>query len=301
MKIISNQEQFNIDEPTAVAIGKFDGIHKGHELILDTVLEADEASVVFTFDPSPQEFFSGEKIKQLTTREEKREAFARLGVDYLIELPLNSRTASISPEDFIKTYLVGFMKAKLIVAGEDLSFGDKGRGDFDLLNRYSQIYGYRTQKVEKVRYDGDVISSSRVRKHIASGDVKYAKELLGSPYSIEGTVIHGKHLGSTIGFPTVNLAIPDNKLVPSFGVYFTNVVIGDRTLRGITNIGRKPTVNDTDTVNAETYIYDFDEDVYGENIKVELLKFHRSEMKFGSVEALKAQLAEDVQAGRGCY
>ena len=301
MKIITRLDELNIEDKTALAMGKFDGIHLGHKKLLNMILDQRQdglKATVFTFEPSPEEFFVGHTVRQLFTREEKRRAFEKMGVDILVEFPLTADTAATPPEDFVRTILSEDLNAGYIAAGTDVSFGDKGRGDQYLLRNMSKELGFELHLIDKVMLDGQKVSSTRVRNVIADGDMPMAKRLLGDDYSVSGIVEHGAHLGTTIGVPTVNVLPPDNKLLPPFGVYKSTVVIGDRSFAGMTNIGRKPTVSDSGRVGVETYIYDFNEDVYGKFIEVKLLKFMRPEMKFDGVEQLKAQIHTDIEEAR---
>lgn len=302
MEIISETTEFHIEGKTAVAIGKFDGIHLGHKKLLDIILQEKNdglKSVVFTFDPPPEEFFTGSKIPQLFTRLEKRAAFEEMGIDVLIEFPLTAETAATSPEDFVRRILVKQIGADFIAAGTDVSFGDKGRGDQHLLRNLSKEIGYELELIDKVRIDGEEVSSTRVRNRVSDGDMPMVKRLLGYNYSVSGTVQHGRHIGHTIGVPTVNIIPPSNKLLPPYGVYSSRVYLEDRVYDGMTNIGRKPTISDKEQVGVETFIYDFNSDAYGKLIKVELLKFVRPEMKFDSIDDLKAQIKSDLVSARG--
>lgn len=301
MQIITRLEELNINDKTAIAIGKFDGIHLGHKKLLKLILDQKQdglKATVFTFEPSPEEFFVGHPVKQLFTQNEKRKAFEEMGIDILVEFPLTAKTAATPPADFVNTILVENLKADYIAAGTDVSFGDKGRGDQYLLRNMSKELGFELCLIDKVMLDGEEVSSTRVRNHIADGNMPMAKRLLGSDYSVCGIVEHGNHLGSTIGVPTVNIIPSAGKLLPPFGVYSSIVVIGDRTFKGMTNIGRKPTVSSSNQVGVETYIYDFNEDVYGRDIEVKLLEFKRPEMKFDNVEELKAQMEKDIASIR---
>ena len=301
MQIITRLDELNINDKTAIAIGKFDGIHLGHKKLLKLILDQKQdglKATVFTFEPSPEEFFVGHPVKQLFTRNEKRKAFEEMGIDILVEFPLTAVTAATPPEDFVKTILVEDLKADYIAAGTDVSFGDKGRGDQYLLKNMSKELGFELCLIDKVMLDGEEVSSTRVRNQVADGEIPMAKRLLGSDYSVSGIVEHGNHLGSTIGVPTVNILPPAGKLLPPFGVYSSNVVIDGQIYKGMTNIGRKPTVSSAGQVGVETYIYDFDQDVYGKTIEVRLLEFRRPEMKFDSVEQLKTQMEKDIASIR---
>ena len=301
MKIITRLDELNIEDKTALAMGKFDGIHLGHKKLLNMILDQRQdglKATVFTFEPSPEEFFVGHTVRQLFTREEKRRAFEKMGVDILVEFPLTVDTAATPPEDFVRTILVEDLKAEYIAAGTDVTYGNKGRGDQYLLRNMSKELGFELHLIDKVMLDGQEVSSTRVRNVVADGDMPMAKRLLGDDYSVSGIVEHGAHLGTTIGVPTVNVLPPDNKLLPPFGVYKSVVMVDGKIFKGMTNIGRKRTVSDSGRVGVETYIYDFNEDVYGKFIEVKLLKFMRPEMKFDGVEQLKAQIHTDIEEAR---
>ncbi len=301
MEIISNTTQFHIEGKNAVAIGKFDGIHLGHKKLLKMLLEEKRdglKSIVFTFDPSPEEFFTGRPVRQLFTRDEKRRAFEEMGIDILLEFPLTDETAATEPEDFVRRILVSQLGADYIVAGTDVSFGDKGRGDQHLLRNLSRELGYELELIDKVRLDGEEVSSTRIRNEVLDGNMPMAERLLGSFYSVSGIVQHGRHIGHTIGIPTVNILPPEDKLLPPYGVYSSNVFFDGKVYDGMTNIGRKPTISDKEKVGVETYIYDYDGDAYGSFITVELKRFVRPEMKFGSLDELKAQINSDLLNSR---
>ena len=301
MKIIEGKTNFNIEGECAIAIGKFDGIHRGHKVLLDKILGCKEQgflATVFTFDPPPNEFFGQTTSKELTTREEKRQLFEEMGIDILVEYPLNETTAATKPLDFIEDILVGRMHAKFIAAGDDLSFGYKGAGNCKLLKELQVMYGYEVNIIPKVCEEDKIISSTYVRNEVEAGDMELVTKLLGREYMITGPVLHGRKLGRTIGMPTVNLIPPSNKLLPPNGVYYSMVHVAGEWYQGVTNVGCKPTVSNEKIVGVETYIYDFEQEVYGEEISVKLLKFERPEMHFDGVEELKAQMNKDMEAGK---
>lgn len=301
MKIIKDTTEFYIEEPTAVAIGKFDGFHCGHQKLLAKMQEQKEkglATVVFTFAPSPAAYFSKESLKELTTIEEKRSIFEKAGIDYLIEYPFNQEIADMEPEIYIREVLVERIHAKCIVAGEDVSFGRRGAGNYHLLLEKAKDYHYDVVIIEKVQYEGREVSSTFVREEVAKGNMELVHQLLGIPYHVGGKIVHGKKLGRTLGMPTINQIPRDTKLLPPKGVYYSYVMYGDRKLPSITNIGVKPTVTDKMVMGVETFIYDFNEDVYGKELEVYLLYFKRSEMRFDSVDALMKQMSEDIEEGR---
>ncbi len=301
MQIISATTNLNIEGKTAVAIGKFDGVHLGHRKLLKYILEQKKDGlkcVVFTFDPSPEEFFTGHTVRQLFTRQEKRTEFEKLGIDILIEFPLTNETAATEPESFVRGILVDELHASYIAAGTDVTFGAGGRGDQHLLRSLSGELHYELELIDKVRLDGAEVSSTRVRNEVADGNMAMAERLLGSYYSVSGIVEHGRHIGHTIGIPTVNILPPEDKLLPPYGVYASKVHLGKEVYDGMTNIGRKPTISEKEKVGVETYIYDYDGDAYGQFITVELLRFVRPEMKFDSLDMLRTQIESDLKESR---
>jgi len=301
MQIIEKTTDFYLQKPSAVAIGKFDGIHLGHQKLIEMILSESKngfQSVIFTFDPSPTEFFGGGKVSELTTKEEKRMLFQQMGVDVLIEFPLTNETASMDPKDFVRDILVSKMKTAFIASGKDLSFGAGGLGDSRLLQDMADECGFQVKVIEKVCIADMEISSSLVREEVKQGHMEKIRLLTGSPYSITGIVEHGKKLGRSIGMPTVNLMPQPRKLLPPNGVYYSEVELEQQIYRGITNIGRKPTVSMENRIGVETFLYDFAQDVYGKQITVSLLSFKRPEQKFQSVDELKSQMAKDISEGR---
>lgn len=310
MKIIANTTDFYIGEETAAAIGKFDGFHRGHQKLLGQLKRQQEKglkSVVFTFVPSPAAFFGNGSVRELSTLEEKRRIFENAGIDYLIEYPFYQEIADMEPATYIKEVLVDRIHAKWVVAGEDVSYGKRGAGDYRLLQKLAPSYGYQVILIDKVLYKGQEVSSTYVRREVSEGNMELAAALLGTPYCVSGEIIHGRRLGRTIGMPTVNLLPPQDKLLPPKGVYYSYVYLRSRTgtmpydgkkYASITNIGTKPTVDQRSVMGVETYLYDFEGDVYGEDMEVYLLKYKRPEMRFDGVDALKAQMAADIAAGR---
>ncbi|MBQ7259955.1 MAG: bifunctional riboflavin kinase/FAD synthetase [Lachnospiraceae bacterium] len=283
---------------TAIAIGKFDGVHKGHmKLLHEIISHRDEGllPLVFTFKGSVSDFYSGNKSRVLTTDEEKLKLLEDAGIGSVYMMSINKDTVSYDPEAFVREILVEKLHAGLIAAGGDLSFGYKGRGNMSLLERLSEGGAlYRTAAIEKVKHEDQVISSTLIRNEVSSGNMERAGAMLGRAYSLEGMVVHGKKLGRTIGIPTANVIPDDEKLMPPFGVYSSVVELGDRQFKGITNIGVKPTVSDEPCVTAETHIFDFDEDIYGAGIRVSLVRFVRPEKKFGDIDSLKEQMLTDI-------
>ncbi len=300
LEIIAGTSDFYLERETAAAIGKFDGVHIGHRRLLEEILDRKRdglAACVFTFDPAPAVFFGMSDGKELTTREEKRMLFERMGVDILIEFPMTAATAAMSPESFVKEVLAERMEARFVAAGSDLSFGAKGAGNAALLKSMAKSLEFEVKIIDKVCFQEREISSTYVREQVEAGNMAQVERLLGMPYPVAGKVVPGMHLGRTLGFPTVNLLPGENKLLPPNGVYFSRVCLQGKRYRAVSNVGYKPTVAEERILGVESYLYDFDREVYGEDAEVYLLAFRRPEKRFDSVEALKAQLAEDIAAG----
>lgn len=301
MEIIADSLDFQLNRETAVAIGKFDGIHVGHRRLLEEILgkkrEGLEACV-FTFDISPAVLFGKSDGKVLTTREEKRRIFKELGVDILVEFPMTLESAAIPAEDFARHYLSEALCTGFIAAGEDLSFGQYGLGDTALLQKLKGELGFEVKTIQKVQIDGKEVSSTYIRTLLEEGDMERVKLYLGEPFCVMGTVVHGRHMGHSLGFPTINLIPEKEKLLPPFGVYKSMVRYGEGLYHGISNVGRKPTVGGDERAGIETYLYDFDGDLYGQEVIVYLHEFMRPERRFESLEMLKAQIKQDVAAGR---
>ena len=301
MQIIAGTTDFKILQPTAVAIGKFDGLHRGHRELLKLVLKKKKAGLlttIFTFDPPPEVFFGKRQLKEITTKEEKRIVFEEMGVDILIEFPLDEVTAALLPEDFVKTVLKDKMNMSYLAAGYDLSFGYQGAGDAKLLKLLAPMLDFELNIIEKICENGREISSTYVREEVEAGAMNHVTELLGEPYMIIGEVVHGAKLGRKIGMPTINILPEKEKLLPPNGVYYSRTCLGEKEFKSITNIGKKPTVSNEEQIGVETYLYEFDQDVYGKNAIVKLLEFKRPERKFADLEELKAQMIKDVNEGR---
>lgn len=300
MEIITNTTDFYLKTETAAALGKFDGVHIGHRRLLDEIILRKSrglAACVFTFDPTPAVFFGSSDGKELTTKEEKRLLFERLGIDILIEFPLDAATAAMPPEAFAVQVLAGRMNVRFIAAGSDLSFGAKGAGDAALLRRLGPELGFEAETIDKVCLEGVEVSSTYVRSQVESGHMRTVERLLGMPYMVAGKVTEGKRLGRKLGFPTVNLLPEGGKLMPPNGVYFSRVRHGGKMYRAISNVGYKPTVASERVLGVESYLYDFNGMIYGEEIEVYLCEFLRTERRFESVEALREQLERDIASG----
>lgn len=304
MEIIANTTEFQLNRDTAVAIGKFDGIHIGHRRLLQEILKRKEMGLctcVFTFDPPPHMLFGPVDRKVLSTREEKRAIFEHLGVDILVEFPMNRETAGMEPEVFAREILGKRMRAKYLAAGTDLSFGAKGAGNAVLLEQMAPELGLEVETIEKVYLQGCEVSSTWLRDCVEHGDMEAAEKLMGMPYMVSGNVVNGNKIGRTLGFPTINVLPDEGKLLPPCGVYFSEVLLGKERYPAISNVGYKPTVTAERQLGVETYLYDFNRMVYGENVEIYLKRFYREEQCFESLEALREQLKTDIIEGKAFH
>lgn len=293
-------EQFHIEEPTALTIGKFDGLHRGHEELLAHLRHRQEEgfkTVVFTFDIPPRNLTEGEGQPILSTNSEKRALFAERGLDYLVMCPFTPEIMCMEPEAFVD-WIVKSLNVKWIVVGEDCCFGHNRRGDHKLLAQLADRYGYGLQVVEKLKFEGRDISSSYIRDEIRKGNMEIAAQLLGHPYSIDGIVETGNQIGRTIGIPTANIVAEPEKLLPPFGVYAASIDIHGKQYYGIANIGRKPTIKPKEgtcnPVGVEMHIFHFNEDIYREPVRISFYIYERPEIKFDSISDLKAQIKKDI-------
>ena len=300
MKYIAGSTDFNLKN-SAVTLGKFDGLHQGHRLLIDEVLSLKSkgyTSVMFTFLYHPYNLISENEIKLIYTEEEKLQKLKASGLDVLISYPFSQETKNIEPEDFIREILVDKLDAKVIVVGSDFRFGKNRRGNVDMLKSMENKYGFRVISFEKKRWRDTVISSSTIRHELEKGNMEEANAMLGEPFNIHGKVLHGRKIGRTLGMPTTNLTPAQSKLLPPCGVYASRTIIDGISYPSMTNIGYKPTVGAEKYKGVETYIYDFDKDLYGQEVDVELLSYERPEIKFDSLEDLKRRMDEDLAFGR---
>lgn len=291
-------EKYEDSRPSAVTFGKFDGLHMGHQLLLETVRELGHEhhliSVICEFDMRPLWKQKGKHIEQLMTGKER---YHRVDgkVDYLIECPFTEEFRTITAIEFIRDIICKKFHAKYVVVGADFHFGKDQGGDIEMLRKYEEEYGYQLVVIEKKRYKGEVISSTYIRKLLKEGNVELTNYLLGYRFQVSGKVEKGKQLGRTLGFPTMNIAWPQDKLVPPKGVYITITQIDGEIYHGISNIGIRPTVSDSEEVNMETFLLDdYNGDAYEKNITVELLQFRRLEKKFDSIEEMKRAVDADI-------
>lgn len=293
MKYINNINSVKLHN-TVVTIGKFDGYHLGHQLLLDKVSELkrdDMSTVILTF--GNEIFAAYPYAKNIFSSSEKLSYEYSEEIDYLIELSFN-KIKDISPEDFVLDFLVDKLGVKKLVVGSDFRFGKSRSGDVETLRRLGSIYGFDAVILDKIKYNNEEISSTRIKSEIQKGNIYEVNEMLGHPYSITGVVVKGKQLGRTIGFPTMNIAYNESKVLPPDGGYATMAYVDGRKYESITNIGLNPTVGGTKRT-IETYVFDFNKDVYGKTARIEFYKFLRSEKKFDSLDELKMVIENDVK------
>ncbi len=298
MYIIKDSFDFSVDQRTVITLGKFDGVHRGHQALIDRVKKYASSNKELGKAPKTVVFSFVMNNNTLLTEDERRDLLRDMGIDILVECPFVPLIITMEAEDFVRRILVEEMRACHLVVGEDFRFGYCRRGDVNMLREMGPKYGFTVEVVEKVNDEEGRISSSRIREALSSGDIETVNRLLGYSFFIEGPVIHGRRIGRTIGFPTTNLIPERAKLLPPNGVYFVRTRIGTRSYNGVTNIGTKPTV-DGHFLGVETYLYNCEEntDLYGERQRVELLHFSRPERKFSSVSELSVQISRDREEG----
>ena len=288
--------------PYSLAVGFFDGVHLGHQQVINRAIEhAKEKGVksaVMTFDPHPSIVLGGrnEKVFYITPLEQKIEKLKALGVDTVFVVNFTSDFAKLSPEDFVQ-FFIKDLHVVHVTAGFDFSFGAFGKGNMDLMQ---QLGGsdFDVTVVDKFEQDADKVSSTRIRKALQDGDMELAHRLLGRPFEVPGIVVHGGKRGRTLGFPTANVQHVEGSFVPSTGVYAVRILVQDEWLDGVCNVGYKPTFNDPNhkQLSIEVNIFNFDKNIYGEQVVVAWYKRIRSEQKFSGVEALIAQIEQDKKA-----
>ena len=286
---------------SAVTFGKFDGLHLGHQKLIEKVLELKKeqntVGVVCAFDMRPLWKSKHLHMERLMTGKE-RYHHLNSQMDYLVECPFTEKFRNVTAQDFIRDVICGVFHASYVVVGTDFHFGRNQGGDIHMLEEYSKEYGYALVVVEKERYYGNVISSTYIRDVLKEGNVRLTNYLLGYPFEVNGRVERGRQLGRTLGFPTMNVAWPEYKLVPPRGVYVSEITIDGIKYPGISNVGVKPTVSNEGRVVLESFLFGYGSDAYGRKIKAEFLEFRRPEQKFGSIEEMKSCVDKDIAYGK---
>jgi len=299
MRVYNNIDEFSAVKNAVVTIGTFDGVHIGHRKIIAGIKELAESTggetVILTFFPHPRMILhpEDESLKLITTIAEKAELLERIGVDHLIITPFSRDFSNQSAESYIRDVLVNKIGTKKIVIGYDHRFGKDRQGGFEDLQRLSPVYGFDVVEIPEQDINEVAISSTRIRNALLSGDIHLANAFLGYPFFITGKVVRGDQIGRQLGYPTANIVVEEKyKLIPCDGIFAVTVIIADQKYKGMAYIGSRPTVNGL-TRNIEVNIFDFNEEIYNQTIRMEFHHYIRGDVKFSSLDELKAQLAQD--------
>jgi len=300
--IIQNTENFRIESPTIVTIGTFDGVHLGHQKILSRLKELKEKTglktVVLTFEPHPRKILFPEQkdLKLITLIDEKLELLDRYGVDITVVYPFTKQFSETDTPFYVDEILLHSLKVKHLVIGYDHKFGKNRSGDISTLKKAASEKTFSVEEISAIDIDTIAISSSKIRKALEEGDIELATGFLGHPFSLQGTVIKGKQLGRTLGYPTANIKTEsDDKIIPKIGVYFVQLSVEEVNHYGMMSIGLNPTTDSDDKIKLEVHIFDFDADIYNKTIKLNFLKLLRDEKKFANLTELKNALDHDRQ------
>jgi riboflavin kinase/FMN adenylyltransferase len=302
MLVIKDSDKPEYNKNSVVTVGTFDGIHLGHKKIIADLIriksEKNLRSVIVTFEPHPQIILRNKNstIRLLSTLEEKLLEFEKLGIDLVYILNFTKEFSEIHAENFYRDYLIGRVGLTDIVFGYDHNFGKNREGNYDTLKDFSAKYGIGVHKVDEFKINGYKVNSTTVREFLINGDVEKAVYILGHYYYLTGKVVYGDKRGSTIGFPTANVrTLSEYKLVPKNGVYFVFAEVKGKKYFGMMNIGKRPTIAERDEIFLEVNIFDFNEGIYGETIKIDFIKYLRDEKKFDSLDELAVQLNKDKE------
>lgn len=294
-------------KPTVIALGFFDGVHRGHGALLRRTVEVarqlNATPAAFTFDRPPKEVVTGKPVPLINSAQERQELMERLyGIQQVIIAPFDREMMTMPWQDFITELLVKRYGAVHLVAGHDYHFGHKNAGDPVLLQQKCRELGLGCDIIPKVELEGITVSSTYIRRLVSLGQVERAMEYLGHPHILTQTVRHGRRIGHTIGIPTVNLVPPPHVLVPGDGVYIARVCLMDGSnYAAVTNVGTRPTVNNGSDLTVESWMLDFDGDLYGQSIRVEFYKRLRDEIRFDSLDALKAEIRRNADDARAYF
>jgi len=303
MQIFEDLSKVSYNKNSIVTLGTFDGIHLGHKKIIDGVVKKAAVlggrSFLITFYPHPRKVVSkGNHIKLLNTPSEKAFMLSQLGIENMLIVKFSKEFSQLTPDVFIENYIVNGIGAKEVVIGYDHHFGKGRGGDIDFLKEKGIESGFEVTVVPAYDIEGDTISSSKIRRAISEGDITKANKYLGRSYSFSGKVIHGDKRGRELGFPTANLELEnEDKLLPAIGIYVVELIINGKTHYGLLSVGKRPTFYASGDIVSEVYIYDFNDDIYDETVKINVLERIRGEEKFSSVESLVEQMKNDKKTG----
>ena len=303
MKIVQNTSNFSVKDETYVTIGTFDGVHFGHQKIIEKLVKeakkANKKSVLLTFFPHPRMVLQKDaSLKLINTIEERAVLLEKTGLDYLIIHPFSKEFSKMSALEFVKDILVSQLNISKLIIGYDHHFGKNREGNITQLTEYSHVYNFKVEEIPAQDIDTVSVSSTKVRHALAAGNLKTANNYLGYNFMLNGTVVNGKKLGGTIGYPTANIDIKETyKLIPKTGVYVVKSTIEGKTIFGMMNIGNRPTVNGSHQT-IEVHFFDFNQDLYHQNLTIELIYFLRDEQKFDGIDSLVHQLKKDEETAR---
>ncbi|SET40320.1 riboflavin kinase / FMN adenylyltransferase [Salinibacillus kushneri] len=290
----------DIQEMMSLAIGYFDGVHRGHQEVIGEAKRVAQKkgykSAVMTFHPHPSVVLSKQKkeIHYITPKRDKMDQFEQFGIDYVFIVRFNEALAQLEPQQFVDEFLIK-LGVKHLVAGFDFSYGHKGKGTMNTIEEHSRgMFTFST--IDKITHNEEKISSTAIREKISTGKMEEAHQLLGRPYHLRGTVIQGDKRGRTLGFPTTNIELSDDYYLPKAGVYAVKITVSEVIYDGMANIGYKPTFNENEgKPSIEVYIFDFSGNIYGKEVVIDLFHYIRGEQKFSSIEELKSQLHNDEE------
>lgn len=284
---------------TAIALGNFDGIHLGHKKLIDMmVIDAKDSNLtpsVLLFSKHPKEVLLGKSPELLTSLKDKNEILKNLGVEIVYETDFTESFRKLSPEDFVKNILIDQLNIESVFVGFDYRFGFKASGDTSVLKSLGKKYNFRVNVIDPVYDEDSILSSSEIRTHIREGNLALANEMLGRRYKVRGIVVHGNKIGRTLGYPTANIELSSNYPIPRVGVYYTKTIIEGKGFFSLTSVGTNPTVGG-DSLKIESYILDFEEDIYGKEIQIEFIEYLRDELVFDSLDELRMQMDKDVES-----
>ncbi|MGB1039588.1 MAG: bifunctional riboflavin kinase/FAD synthetase [Flavobacteriales bacterium] len=302
MKIYRDITDFNPEKEVFLTVGTFDGIHFGHQKLIEHLNNSAKSkngeSVILTFSPHPRTvlFPENNSLKLINTLDEKIERLEQSGIDHLIIYPFTKEFSRISALEYVRDFLVKELKVSTLIIGYDHQFGKNREGNFEYLTELSELYNFKVIEISAQDINEINVSSTKIRNAIESGEIHLANQYLGYTFSITGKVIEGKRIGNTLGFPTANVEIEDSiKIIPTNGAYAVRVSTKDNWFNGMLNIGTNPTVNSQNPKSIEVNIFDFDQDIYGEEITIQFIKRLREEVKFESLDQLKNQLRLDKE------
>ena len=303
MREIADITTFTTQQPTVLTIGTFDGVHLGHQKIVERVVTTARQegllATVFTFFPHPRMVVQHDKgLKLIHTLEEKKQLLQQLGVDLLVVQPFNEAFAQLTAEEFVSTILVEHLNVKKVIIGYDHRFGRNRTANIDDMRLFGKKYGFAVEEISVQEVDEVSVSSTKIREALNKGDVTTAEHYLGTPYSLTGRVVHGLKLGRTLGYPTANIQVTEEyKLIPKDGVYAVYSYIGARKVYGMMSIGKNPTIEGKGA-SIEVYFFDFNGDLYDQKLTIEFVQYLREEQKFATIDLLKKQLQDDETAAR---